>query len=145
MSDDRFDKGWETVNRINAEGAQRQWDSLSAISPDFARWIVESAYCDVLGRPQLALRDREIATLAALATLGNAPGQLKAHVEGALNVGLALLRAGCVVDAFRSAQLRRGPAYCRHDLALCRGKQSGGPSSATRPVHLTAPALRPAG
>jgi len=63
----------------------------------------------------------------------------------ALNVGLALLRAGCVVDAFRSAQLRRGPAYCRHDLALCRGKQSGGPSSATRPVHLTAPALRPAG
>ena len=58
------------------------------IAPDFARWIVESAYGDVLGRPQLALRDREIATLAALATLGNAPGQLKAHVEGALNVGL---------------------------------------------------------
>ena len=63
----------------------------------------------------------------------------------ALNVGLALLRAGCVVDAFRSAQLRRGPAYRRHDLALCRGMQPGGPSSAARPVHLTAPALRPAG
>jgi 4-carboxymuconolactone decarboxylase len=88
MTDDRFRQGWETVNRINAEGAQRQWDALSAISPDFARWIVESAYCDVLSRPQLPLRDREIATLAALATLGNAPGQLKAHVEGALNVGL---------------------------------------------------------
>ena len=89
MSDDRFAKGWETVNRINAEGAQRQWDALSAVSPDFARWIVESAYCDVLGRAQLPLRDREIATLAALATLGNAPTQLKAHVEGALNVGLS--------------------------------------------------------
>jgi len=88
MSDDRFKHGWETVNRINAEGAQRQWDALSAIAPDFARWIVESAYSDVLGRPQLPLRDREIATLAALATLGNAPGQLKAHVHGALNVGL---------------------------------------------------------
>jgi 4-carboxymuconolactone decarboxylase len=88
MSDDRFDKGWETVNRINAEGAQRQWDALSATSPDFARWIVESAYCDVLARPQLSLRDRELATLAALAALGNAPGQLKAHVHGALNVGV---------------------------------------------------------
>jgi len=88
MSDDRFRRGWETVNRINAEGAERQWEALSAVSPDFARWIVESAYCDMLGRPQLALRDREIATLAALATLGNAPTQLKAHVEGALNVGL---------------------------------------------------------
>ena len=88
MSDDRFRQGWETVKKINAEGAERQWEAVSAVSPDFARWIVESAYCDVLGRPQLGLRDREIATLAALATLGNAPGQLKAHVEGALNVGL---------------------------------------------------------
>ena len=89
MTDDRLDKGWETVNKINAAGAARQWETLSAIAPDFARWIVESAYGDVLGRPQLGLRDREIATLAALATLGNAPAQLKAHVEGALNVGLS--------------------------------------------------------
>ena len=89
MPEDRFKHGWETVNRINAEGAQRQWDGLNPIAPDFARWIVESAYADVLGRPQLSLRDRELATLAALATLGNAPAQLKAHVEGALNVGLS--------------------------------------------------------
>lgn len=89
MPDDRFERGWKTVGKINAEGAQRQWDALSAISPDFARWIVESAYCDVLSRPRLALRDREIATLAALAALGNAPAQLKAHVEGALNVGVS--------------------------------------------------------
>jgi 4-carboxymuconolactone decarboxylase len=89
VTEDRFRHGWETVKRINAEGAERQWEALSAISPDFARWIVESAYGDVLGRPQLALRDREIATLAALATLGNAPAQLKAHVVGALNVGLS--------------------------------------------------------
>jgi 4-carboxymuconolactone decarboxylase len=88
MSKDRFEHGWETVRKINADGAQKQWDALSAISPDFARWIVESAYCDVLGRAELPLRDREIATLAALTTLGNAPGQLRAHIEGALNVGL---------------------------------------------------------
>jgi 4-carboxymuconolactone decarboxylase len=88
-SDERFGRGWETVDKINAEGARRQWDRLSAISPDFARWIVETAYCDVLSRPKLALRDRELATLAALAALGNAPAQLKAHVEGALNVGLS--------------------------------------------------------
>jgi 4-carboxymuconolactone decarboxylase len=87
-SDERFERGWETVRKINAEGAQQQWDSLSAISPDFARYIVETAYCDVLNRPALSLRDREIATLASLATLGNAPTQLKAHVIGALNCGV---------------------------------------------------------
>ena len=46
-------------------------------------------YADVLGRPQLSLRDRELATVAALAALGNAAPQLKAHVVGALNNGLS--------------------------------------------------------
>jgi 4-carboxymuconolactone decarboxylase len=88
MADERLECGWETVRQINAPAAQRQWDDLTAIYPDFARYIVQSAYADVLSRPALPLRDREIATLAALTTLGNAPGQLKAHIEGALNVGL---------------------------------------------------------
>ena len=85
---DRFARGWETVRKINAPAAERQWDELTAIYPDFARYVVETAYADVLSRPALALREREIATLASLAALGNAPGQLKAHIEGALNVGL---------------------------------------------------------
>ena len=88
MADERLERGWQTVRQINAPAAQRQWDDLTAIYPDFARYIVQSAYADVLSRPALPLRDREIATLAALTTLGNAPGQLKAHIEGALNVGL---------------------------------------------------------
>ena len=86
--DDRFRRGWETVGRINGPARDRQFQSLGEVAPDFARWIVESAYADVLSRPQLALRDREIATVAALTALGNAAPQLKAHVEGALNVGL---------------------------------------------------------
>jgi 4-carboxymuconolactone decarboxylase len=86
--EDRFARGWRTVRQINAPAAQRQWDELSALFPDFARYVVESAYCDVLARPALPLREREIATVAALTVLGNAPGQLKAHVEGALNVGV---------------------------------------------------------
>lgn len=85
---ERFQRGWETVRKINAPAAQRQWDELTVIFPDFARYIVQSAYCDVLSRPALPLREREIATLAALASLGNAPGQFKAHVQGALNVGV---------------------------------------------------------
>ena len=88
MSDDKLQRGWETVRKINAPAAQRQWDELTAIYPDFARYVVETAYADVLSRPALPLREREIATLASLATLGNAPGQLKAHIEGALNVGV---------------------------------------------------------
>lgn len=91
MSDEqgeRFERGWATVAKINGPARDQQFSSLSEVAPDFARWIVESVYADVLSRPQLALRDRELATVAALTALGNAPAQLKAHVEGALNVGL---------------------------------------------------------
>ena len=85
---ERFRRGWETVGRINGPARDAQMHSLGAVSPDFARWIVESAYGDILSRPQLDLKSREIATVAALTALGNAPAQLKAHIEGALNVGL---------------------------------------------------------
>jgi 4-carboxymuconolactone decarboxylase len=34
------------------------------------------------------MRDREIATIASLAALGNAMPQLKVHIEAGLNVGL---------------------------------------------------------
>jgi 4-carboxymuconolactone decarboxylase len=86
--DERFARGWETVGKINAAARDRQMAALNAIAPDFARWIVEAGYGDILSRPGLGLREREIATLAALTALGNAPAQLKAHIEGALNVGL---------------------------------------------------------
>lgn len=88
MSGERYARGWETVGKINGPAAEGQFGALSQVAPDFARWIVESVYADILSRPALPLRDREIATLAALTALGNSPGQLKAHLQGALNVGV---------------------------------------------------------
>jgi 4-carboxymuconolactone decarboxylase len=93
MTDDdrseRFRRGWETVGKINAPARDAQMEALQSLAPDFAKWIVESAYADILSRPQLSLRDREIATVAALTALCNPPAQLKAHVQGALNVGVS--------------------------------------------------------
>jgi 4-carboxymuconolactone decarboxylase len=85
---ERFERGWATVSRINGPAADQQFGSLSEVAPDFAKWIVESVYADILSRPQLALRDRELATVAALTAMGDAPAQLKAHIVGALNAGL---------------------------------------------------------
>ena len=85
---ERFERGWATVARINGPARDQQFKSLGEVAPDFADWIVEGVYADILSRPQLPLRDRELATVAALTAMGNAAGQLKAHVEGALNVGL---------------------------------------------------------
>lgn len=61
--------------------------ALGDIAPDFARLIVEFPYGDIYSRGNLSPKERQIATIASLVTLGNAPTELKAHIQGGLNVG----------------------------------------------------------
>jgi 4-carboxymuconolactone decarboxylase len=64
-------------------------ERLKDIAPDLARYVIEFPFGDVYNRPGLDLKSREIATIAALTTLGNAISQLKVHINGALNVGVS--------------------------------------------------------
>ena len=89
MEDDRFARGWATVQKINGPGAQAIQDALKDIAPDFAKFLVEFAFGDLYSRPALNLREREIATIAALTAMGTAQPQLKAHIAGGLNAGLS--------------------------------------------------------
>lgn len=61
--------------------------SLSGIAPDLADLAIRFVYGDIYSRPGLGLRERQLATVAVLAALGNARPQLKFHILGALNVG----------------------------------------------------------
>jgi len=86
--DDRFARGSALLDRIHAGGGAALIEALSDIAPDLARYIVEFGFGDVYARPGLSLRDRQLATVAALAALGTAQAQLVAHIEGALAVGV---------------------------------------------------------
>jgi 4-carboxymuconolactone decarboxylase len=86
-SDARFQRGWDKLREIDGEAGERVVTSLADIAPDFARYLIEFPFGDIYSRPQLDLRSREIAVVAALTALGNAAPQLKVHVHGALNVG----------------------------------------------------------
>jgi 4-carboxymuconolactone decarboxylase len=60
---------------------------LQDLAPDLARYIIEFGFGDVYARGVLTLKEREIATVAALTALGTAQPQLRVHLHGALNVG----------------------------------------------------------
>ena len=83
----RYQRGLETLTKVTGDNARRTLENLKDIAPDLGRWVVEFGYADVLSRPGLDLRTRELATVAALTALGTAQPQLRAHVNGALNVG----------------------------------------------------------
>ena len=83
----RYERGLEKLKEIDAEQGDRVIASLADIAPDFARYVVEFPFGDIYTRPGLDLRTRELATVAALTAMGTAPGQLRIHIHGALNVG----------------------------------------------------------
>lgn len=84
---ERHARGMATLDVITGGDTQRRLDTLTDIAPDLGVWISDFAYGDVVARPGLDLRTRELATVAALTALGNAEPQLKSHINGALNAG----------------------------------------------------------
>lgn len=88
MTDERYERGWETLKGLSGSAGTGVINSLSDIAPDFGRLIVEFSYGEIYNRPGLGLRDRQLVTIAALTALGTATRQLKVHIEGGLNVGL---------------------------------------------------------
>jgi 4-carboxymuconolactone decarboxylase len=87
MESNRYTRGQETLARIHGHIGEGVMATLKDIAPDFARFIIEFPYGDIYSRGVLSPKERQIATIASLTTLGNAPTELKAHIQGSLNVG----------------------------------------------------------
>ena len=85
---DRFERGLENLRRIDGDAGEKVIESLQDISPDLARYTIEYPFADIYARPGLGLREREVATIAALTAMGTAQPQLKVHIQAGLNVGL---------------------------------------------------------
>lgn len=62
---------------------------MADISSDFGRLLIEFGFGDIYSRPGLTLPQRELATIAALTTLGHATPQLKVHLAAGFRVGLS--------------------------------------------------------
>jgi 4-carboxymuconolactone decarboxylase len=86
-SDERYNTGLQILQRVGGPNYDVQLRALETIAPDLARFTVEFGYGDVMARPALDLKTRQIATVAALCAMANAAPQLRYHIEGALNVG----------------------------------------------------------
>ncbi len=84
MSDEeRYERGRRKMLEVHGERSFRTIESLG----DLGRSIIGFAYGEVYSRPGLALRDRQIATVAVLVALGRS-SQLPVHLRSSLAAGL---------------------------------------------------------
>lgn len=84
---DKLEKGKIRIKEILGPASDQIIANLSAISKDFANYIVEFGYGDVYSRPGLTDKIREVAAVACLIGQGNTGVPLKSHLRGMLNVG----------------------------------------------------------
>lgn len=79
-------RGEALCRRVYGPAYEKLLPAVRALHPDLATFMVEHGYGRVLSRPGLSAKDRELVTLAALASLGW-ERQLVSHLLGALRVG----------------------------------------------------------
>lgn len=84
----RYQKGRKILKKIHGMKAIHAIDGMADIAPDMARFVYEFPFGDIYSRPGLDIKSRQLVTVSSLATLANADQQLKAHINGSLNVGL---------------------------------------------------------
>ena len=84
MTDERYERGRARFLEIHDERALAAVEGLG----DLGRMIVEVVYGEAYSRPGLSDRDRELAAVAALVSLGRS-SQLPQHLRASLKAGLS--------------------------------------------------------
>ena len=87
MNPDRHTAGMTALQQLGGPEAAAPILAAADVAPDLVRFAIDFAFGEVLSRPGLDLRTRELCTVAALSGLGHAEPQLKWHIEAALHVG----------------------------------------------------------
>jgi len=85
---ERYKQGEAILNKIHgAHTGEAIVSALGDICPDLADMTIEWGFGEIVSRSGIDLKTRQLVTVASCVTLGHAQPQLRAHIEGALNVG----------------------------------------------------------
>ena len=95
---ERFERGMAALEQLSAGAGKAVVASLASIAPDLGRYVIEFSYGDILARPGIDARTKELAIVAMLTALGTAAPQLKVHIGAALNVGVTPAELVAVIE-----------------------------------------------
>ena len=85
---EKYKKGEALLNKIHgAHTGEAIVSALDDVCPDLASMTIEWGFGEIVSRSGIDLKTRQLVTIASCVTLGHAQPQLRAHIEGALNVG----------------------------------------------------------
>lgn len=85
--DNRFEEGLKVQESIFGDVIRQMHKNTPENQKHIQEYLSAVCFGDILARSGLDLRVRELLTLCIISTLGGCENQLKAHVQGNLNIG----------------------------------------------------------
>ncbi len=85
-SENKYDVGKANVDKLFGGSSAKA--PYEIFAPAIGTFLKEHLFCDIFERGVLSYKDREIATVSALASIEGVNPQLQGHINGALNTGV---------------------------------------------------------
>ncbi|MCH4565385.1 carboxymuconolactone decarboxylase family protein [Halomonas sp. EGI 63088] len=85
---DRRTQALALLEWLEPGAPERVAENLDGFHGDATEILLGFAFTDVVVREGISLKTREMLTIAMLAAMGTAPGQLEFHMRAALNTGV---------------------------------------------------------
>lgn len=103
---DRYERGRATLEELTGVRQSRPAPGFGEFSPEIDRFLKEHLFADIFDNKILTHRERELVTIAALASMSGVGSQLKAHIGMGRNTGIADEQLVQIADLIDSAVSR---------------------------------------
>ena len=88
-TESKYERGRKNLEILTGRAESGPKTGYAAFSPEIEIFLKEHLFADIFERDILTFKDREIATISALVSLGGVEPQLEGHLKIGLNVGLS--------------------------------------------------------
>ena len=93
----RLTRALDVLEALEPRASLRVKDNLEDFAEGTTELVLGYAFADIVSRPGIDLRTREMLTVAMLSAMGTAQGQLEFHMRAALQTGVTRMELTEVV------------------------------------------------
>jgi len=87
---DKYERGKEVLEELTGQKLSRPTSGFGAFSPEIDVFLKEHLFADIFERDVLSYTQRELVTIAALASMNAVEPMLQAHLNMGMNVGITV-------------------------------------------------------
>jgi alkylhydroperoxidase/carboxymuconolactone decarboxylase family protein YurZ len=113
---DKYERGRKTLERLTGQPQSKPAKGFGEFSPTIDRFLKEHLFADIFDSDVLNYRQRELATISALAAMPGVEPQLESHLSMGMNTGLTESQLQQVIDLIEKNISRQQAETARRSL-----------------------------